>query len=182
VKLLKVQDGRLVFHIGKLELRMFGLVLRCYPVLPPEHFRLTGTARQQLSEHQKLLDEFMAAHREENRRHVREFLDKKDRFKAEKRGLRFLLSGEELEWLLQVLNDIRVGSWLQLGSPDQEQSRRLEVTPETAPHLWALNVAGQFQMTLVEAAQMRSRVPEVKARPAPKKPKPRRRRRGPESN
>ena len=40
-------------------------------------------------------------------------------------GLQLTLSGPEIEWLLQVLNDVRVGSWIALGSPDPESGKKI---------------------------------------------------------
>ena len=64
------------------------------------------------------------------------------------------LSGSELEWLLQVLNDIRVGSWIILGSPEQWFEA---ATPQTAPHLWAMELAGAFEMAFLPAVEGRNR-------------------------
>jgi len=49
--------------------------------------------------------------------------------------------------LLQVLNDVRIGSWIELGSPE----RPLEALgAKTAPAVWAMEMAGAFQMSLLE--------------------------------
>jgi hypothetical protein len=61
------------------------------------------------------------------------------------------LSGEQLEWLLQVLNDIRVGSWVQLGSPDTDTVRRGGLTPEEARAVAAMDMSAYFQSGLLEA-------------------------------
>ena len=42
------------------------------------------------------------------------------RFTWRKTGCRLSLSQADLEWLLQILNDIRVGSWVILGSPEEK--------------------------------------------------------------
>jgi hypothetical protein len=57
----------------------------------------------------------------------------------------------EAEWLLQVLNDIRVGSWLRLGSPDRTEEFMAALSEQTAPYFWAMEVSGHFQMVLVHA-------------------------------
>jgi hypothetical protein len=65
-------------------------------------------------------------------------------------GARLSLSPAEAEWFMQVLNDIRVGSWILLGSPD---GKPLELTPEKAPHFVAMERAGYFQMQLLAALE-----------------------------
>jgi hypothetical protein len=62
-----------------------------------------------------------------------------------------------MEWLLQVLNDVRVGSWLLLGSPDGPAETLAKLSHETASHFWSMEVAGQFQMVLINA--MNRRIP-----------------------
>jgi hypothetical protein len=49
---------------------------------------------------------------------------------------------------MQVLNDVRVGSWVILGSPDKKPA---ELNATTAPHFLAMEMAGYFQMQLLEA-------------------------------
>ncbi|HVY70208.1 MAG TPA: hypothetical protein VHH73_09790, partial [Verrucomicrobiae bacterium] len=61
-------------------------------------------------------------------------------------------NAEELEWLLQILNDIRVGSWVRLGAPDLDMVKP-EVTPDNLRYAWALDVSGCFQAALLRAIE-----------------------------
>ncbi len=70
------------------------------------------------------------------------------RFEDLETGCRLSLGQADLEWLLQILNDIRVGNWILLGSPEE---RREVLNAKTAPHLWAMEMAGWFEMSLLEA-------------------------------
>jgi hypothetical protein len=70
------------------------------------------------------------------------------RFKPAETGARLSLSPAEVEWVLQVLNDVRVGSWIILGSPDE---KRTELNERTAPHFAAMETAGYFEAQLLEA-------------------------------
>jgi hypothetical protein len=49
-----------------------------------------------------------------------------------------------------MLNDIRVGSWVALGSPE---GRVPAVDEDTAHHLLAMEIAGFFQMNLLAAVE-----------------------------
>jgi hypothetical protein len=55
----------------------------------------------------------------------------------------------ELDWLLQVLNDIRVGSWLRLGSP--ADPHRLELTKNNWDDFVALEFCGFMQSVLLRS-------------------------------
>jgi len=69
---------------------------------------------------------------------------------------RLKLSAPQMEWLLQVLNDIRVGSWLVLGEPDEKKGKPIEVNDENARYYAAMEFCGLFQMTLLDALQQSS--------------------------
>ena len=149
MKLVKATKGRLIFELGQREKRSLPQILMLYPCVPSGHHVLSKSGRVPDREgNQRLLDEALAEQREENRRQVRALLADPRRFEQTGAGARLSLSPTEVEWLMQVLNDIRVGSWVILGSPDQKPA---EVTPANARHFLAMEMAGYFQMQLLEA-------------------------------
>jgi hypothetical protein len=76
-------------------------------------------------------------------------LNEPTRFRETDAGLRFTLTASEMEWLLQVLNDVRVGSWLALGEPEELEIP--EVNRTNAPYLLAMESAGYFESALLDA-------------------------------
>ena len=56
-----------------------------------------------------------------------------------------------MEWLLQVINDVRVGCWVKLGRPELEPVRRKKLTADEARTMSALELSGFFQMVLLGA-------------------------------
>ena len=64
-----------------------------------------------------MLDEALAEQRKENKQLVEKFLADADRFQETEGDVRMTLTAGEIEWLLQVLNDVRVGNWILLGRP-----------------------------------------------------------------
>src|SRR5262249_1175988 len=101
---------------------------------------------------QHLLDEALAEQRTENHKLLQNFLSDPLRLVPIKKpgddGFRLTVSPGEFEWLLQILNDIRVGSWIKLGSPE---GPKLVLNAATMPHVWAMEASGQFQMQLLAA-------------------------------
>jgi hypothetical protein len=151
VKLIRTSKDRLLFHLGKREKELLFRLLMIYPRIPAAHQPLSKSGRlpdQPAS--QRLLDEALAEHRAENKKQLQVLLADPARLAEDQTGWRLSLSSPELEWLLQVLNDVRVGSWVILGSPEQ---RREVVNAKTAPHLWAMEMAGAFQMEFLEAME-----------------------------
>jgi len=154
VKLIKREGENFVLHIGKRERRLLFEVLKLYPLVPAAHHRVSQTAKQ-MDEHQTLLEEALAERRQENKRQLVAMLREEQRFKETDTGYRLTLSAPQMEWLLQVLNDIRVGSWLILGEPDEKKGKPVALTSENARHYAAMEFCGLFQMTLLDAVEQR---------------------------
>lgn len=151
MKLIRLKGGDFVFQIAPREKLLLLQVLRLYPLLPSTYFRLSKTAdAAEIQADQLMLEEALAEQRKENRRHLDELLREPGRFVAGPNGLRFSLRATHVEWLLQVLNDIRVGSWLMLGSPDKA-GRPIALNEQTALYFWSMEMSGFFQLALLEA-------------------------------
>ena len=76
MKLIRTKRDKLVFEISLSEKRLLFEVLKLYPLISPTHHRLTKSARTaKHDENQRLLEESLAAQREENRKKVRAMLD-----------------------------------------------------------------------------------------------------------
>jgi hypothetical protein len=149
VKLIQATRSRLVFHLGQRENRLLRQVLKLYPRVPSAHQKLSKSSRLPDAEaNQRLLDEALAERRAENKKHLQALLADPRRFAHTETGGRLSLSPAEVEWVLQVLNDIRVGSWIILGSPDE---KRPELNERMAPDFAAMETAGYFEVQLLEA-------------------------------
>jgi hypothetical protein len=158
VKLIQADQDQFVFHLGNREKRLLFEILKLYPLIPAAYPRVSKSAKdlaQKASQH--LLEEALAAQRRESKKQVLAMLHEPARFRQTESGFRLTLSPPQMEWLLQVLNDIRVGSWINLGSPDTEQGEKLPLDEETAPHLWVMEAAGHFEMALLDATSGRER-------------------------
>jgi hypothetical protein len=120
-------DGRLVFRFERTEREMFTRILDLFPVQQGAMREIMDNVNaQDLLE--KALREQRNKLREEGERLVRangelaidaefnEFWDLK-------------LSEVEIEWVLQMLNDVRVGIWTQIGSPNPSHELKIKGEP-----------------------------------------------------
>ena len=149
MKLVRSTRTRLLFHLGQRETGLLLQILRLYPRVPPAHQQLTRSGQLPDREaNQRLLDEALAEQRAENRKQLLALLADPRRFARIETGSRLSLPSGEVEWLLQVLNDIRVGSWVLLGAPEEKLP---ELNETSAPDFVAMEMAGYFQMHLLEA-------------------------------
>lgn len=148
MKLLRVENERYYFQFGPDEKALFEFLLRLYPVIPSAHQGLSKASAAS-KESQKLLDEALAEQRRENKQHVENLLTDADRFEETEDGITMTLTTGEIEWVLQVLNDVRVGHWILLGSP--EEHPRFNPNAENAAYVLTMEFASMFQMYLLEA-------------------------------
>ena len=148
MKIVRKGD-QFLLEFGRREQQWLVDLLNRYPCVPPARLHLHRSARLPDSS-QRLLDEALAQQRAATKKQVQEWLSDSRRFEQTETGCRVVLSGAEIEWLLQVLNDIRVGSWILLGAPDENLERAL-LNKKTAPHFLAMEMAGHFEMLMLEA-------------------------------
>ena len=139
----------LVFEMNEPEQEVLLETLLLYPLVPSTHHRLSKAAESQSEENQRLLEESLAQQRAENRKELDALLNDPVRFKKVGKNFRLRIKVMELEWLLQVFNDIRVGCWLRLGEPDEDKPPTL--TPENIRFGFAMEVSGMFQSALLAA-------------------------------
>jgi hypothetical protein len=149
MKFVKSERGKFSFQIARWEREVLFQILALYPLVPVSHHKLSKS--EDRAEDQKFLEESLDAQRKKSRRQVQAMLKAKSRFRQNKRGFRFSLTAEQMEWLLQVLNDLRVGSWLMIGSPAGREEMFAMLNANTAPYYWVMEVAAEFQMDLVKA-------------------------------
>lgn len=152
MKITRTLD-RLVFDLGQRETRAFLATLRLYPRIPPAHHRLSKSGKlPDAAANQRLLDEALAEQRAESKKQLQALPADPKRFAKTETGSRITLTPAETEWLLQVLNDVRVGSWVLLGAPEQKLEVAL-VNKTTARQFWEMEMAGYFEMHLLGALE-----------------------------
>ena len=154
MKLIRRAEDAFVFDMGKREKRLLQEVLKLYPLIPAAHHRVSkGTDATGLADNQKLLDEALGERKQQNKRQLLAMLNEEQRFKETDSGCQLTLSSRQTEWLLQVVNDIRVGSWLVLGEPDEKTGKPIGLNKENARYYAAMEFCGYFQMALLDAFQ-----------------------------
>ncbi len=154
MKRIGADEESVVFQLSARERETLIEILQAYPVVPPAHQQLSRELKDpHLGEYQHLLDEALAEQRAANKRHLQEWLGAPERFQKASSGCRFRLDRADSEWLLQVLNDIRVGHWLLLGSPDPSRLKLNNFRPKMLPIWLAMEMSGYFQMTVLEALE-----------------------------
>lgn len=151
MRLLRVDGDRYQFEMSRRERVLFLALLSRYPMIPLSHHRLSRNSSQIHSSEQSLLEEAMTARRSEFKRRIGQLIDQNDRFRPARDLLHITFTREEIEWLLQVLNDVRVGNWIHIGCPDSDECSRAPTTQEGQSAIPAMELAAYFECQLLEA-------------------------------
>jgi len=151
MKLVRQTKGGWQYQLNQKEADCLRSLLQQYPITAtvPAQISKTDTDPEK-REREKLLNESLAKHRKELKKQATNLLDAK-KFKKVEKGCWLTLNSGEREILLQILNDIRVGSWHELGEPDDLDS---EPTPRSERELVFYNLmdlAGYFEAALLRA-------------------------------
>lgn len=150
MKLIEKTTEGLTFQVSRREKVLLVGVLQLYPILPDDyHHQPKAGDDAKLKEAGELLNEALLGETSENKARVLNFIQDHQRFEETEAGILLRLKTDEVEWVLQVLNEIRVGSWRSLGSPSGEIDA--ETMIKKAPSIWAMELTGRFQHLLLVA-------------------------------
>ena len=154
MKRVSADEQAVVFQLRAPEHDALLDILQTYPVVPPAHHSVSKKLNDEhTADYQHLLDEALAEQRTANQKQLHAWLSTTERFKKNKAGYRFTLERADSEWLLQVLNDIRVGHWLRLGSPEPGELKPQHLDAQQLPAWLMMEMSGYFQMSVLEALE-----------------------------
>jgi hypothetical protein len=152
VKFVRRASGQLIFHLSRREHELLVDLLHLYPLLPTRHHRLSRSADPDaIQADQRLLEDSMASRKAAGREQLRELLGDGRLLRRHGSGYQLMLPLDQSEWFLQVLNDVRVGSWVQLGCPDEQAQRPVELTFANARLYLTMELCGAFQYLVLQA-------------------------------
>ena len=150
MKLVSSADGCWQYHLRANEAEILRSLLGEFP--------FTGTGEARISmvdtepetlEREKWLNESLQEHRQELKKMAATLLAP-ERWEKQSSGYRLKLDAGAREQLLQILNDIRVSLWQELGAPES-----LDVDPQSLSQRelvmrQIMELAGFFQMNLLD--------------------------------
>jgi hypothetical protein len=152
MKVVRRQKEKIFFEFSHKEKILWLAILKLFPLVPKSHHRLSKNREiPDHEENQRLLEESLQQQQHENRQLLTTLLGDPGRFKPCEAGFKFSLARSEIEGLLQVLNDVRIGSWIALGSPDLEREKQLAINAQSLMHLQRMELAGMFETFFLNA-------------------------------
>ena len=122
-------------------------LLSMYPLVPAAHHRLTKDRKlPQREENQQLLDDALKAQRQQNKKEILALISEPGRFTEKDGASQAAFSRADLEWLLQAVNDVRIGCWIARGSPGYEPKKKIAPGSKAMRHAMFMEIAGAFEM------------------------------------
>jgi hypothetical protein len=156
MKLIKVATGtgstpsEYTFGLSASERRLLPTILDLYPLLNSDFHRLSrGSLPAKRKGDEEMLKESMIERRREFRKQLNVFLHRR----CWHHSVPLTVTEIDIDWLLQVLNDLRVGSWTLLGQPTDTGAFPDLGDPVRLKHFTAMEVAGHWQSFLLEVLE-----------------------------
>ena len=153
MRLLSRNETELVFELTTVEYELVGFTLRAFPVPhePPSGSR-SPTSGEKSGPDPALLEEILREGKRDLLTRLEQFLETQPPPTPE--GIRRLrLARSDVDWFLQVVNDVRVGSWYALGCPEEAEEDGLSINGDNVHHKIRLSVAGQVICRLLDALE-----------------------------
>ena len=153
MKARRLDDGGLSVLLDQREWRIFSALLAQYASgldrpLPTSH----SSEDPVIEESNTWLREMQATHRQNLVRRAAAWLEAGSTPSQEDASQKMLrLSGHDVEWMLQVFNDLRVSHWMLLGCPNEADLKGEKWTEAQLPSVWSMGLCGMFQSVLLQA-------------------------------
>lgn len=152
MRVFEKTDSALVLELGVAETDFLKQILLDYPLVANESRRFSAFANaDEFRENAQLLQSSLDEHAQTNRAKLRAWLASPETWKSFPERTLLSLKTEDGSWFLQILNDLRVGSWQKLDCPEPEEFESIELDRENAHPLLAMKVSGFLQTLILNA-------------------------------
>jgi hypothetical protein len=149
MKLVRQTKDGWQYQLNPAETNCLRSLLNQFPITTSATGKISRTdSDPQTVDREKLLNESLADHRDKLKKRARSLIGA-DKFKARDKNWLLCINSEEREFLFQILNDIRVGSWRALGEPENLEPQTPNPTKTEKIFHNIMNLAGYFEHKLV---------------------------------
>lgn len=154
MKVIRQQDGHFEIRMDEEEWVALSDLLAQYPLTPPDHHSLNSKTNPDpdLVESDQWLRDSVSNHHLDRENQIKQWIQ---RVQPVEKGnhLEYQVSfaPERADWLIEILNDLRVGSWKALNCPTPEALSEQSWKSEDWPKLWTMEASGMYQSILLKA-------------------------------
>ena len=156
MKLVKKTNRSWQYLLSQNEADLLRGLVEKFPFTADSHAKISRTDMDsKATGREKLLNESLAEHRQELQKLALNLLAGKQ-WKKSGKDCRLTLNFEAREILLQILNDIRIGCWRELGEPEDLESKPTPASLKKLAHQNLMDLAGYFEHSLLEGDNSRT--------------------------
>lgn len=152
MKLIGVKEDQLKFQFTAQEKDLFLASLSFYPLLNPDFHHLSRNPDEKIQAEQELLRAAMEEERSSNKKALNEFVDNLG-WSGHEKQFTLDVSVEQVDWLLRVLNDVRVGAWDIVGRPDEKTRKEFDLQSKNSHYYGVMELSGFFQSAFLQALE-----------------------------
>lgn len=144
---------RFLFEISPHEKDILDGAIRRYPLTSVNYSRARNPSpgKPPPESSEQLLEEALAEQKSQIKKSVEAFWNDPGHVRQSNSGYQLALSAEQIELLLQVLNEIRVGCWTRLGSPEDLARYVIPVEEGCLEDYLGMELCGLFENLLLES-------------------------------
>ncbi|MBL9135608.1 MAG: hypothetical protein JNK85_07060 [Verrucomicrobiales bacterium] len=153
MKLVERIEDRLVFELGAREYTLLERLLSFYPLRPEGAPTLSRSGGERMADAATLLGDALREQRVELAAWISSRLTEGEALLRAGSAWRLTLTLTEVDALLRVFNELRVGAWTRLGSPEDLREEVAATAPGQAPFYVIMTLAGQFEIFLLHALE-----------------------------
>ncbi|HAM71272.1 MAG TPA: hypothetical protein DCM86_06480 [Verrucomicrobiales bacterium] len=153
MKLLSKTEDQFLFQLSELEDVFLRMTLSAFPVGGQGWPGGRASGTPQAAPDAALLAESLGEVRRDQARAVDSFLKSQPPPADGTPGRLMRLPRGDVDWMLQVLNEVRVGSWYALGCPEEEDERKYHNSSESVPHVIRYDFSGWMIAVLLAALE-----------------------------
>lgn len=151
MKFITKENNRWVFEFNEDEWILFLEAVSLYPVVDFSKVKLSKSIEEQhLEQSLKLLSEVLKEQADENQKVLQSIVVMGNNAERVDDRFELALTGEQMDTLLQILNDVRIGTWQLLGCPDYKGLELLAKTEKRVMYL-IMEICAYFQSRILDA-------------------------------
>ncbi len=150
MKVTEVTDASITLEFTPEEAEFFKLVLLSYPLTLDQPKQISRFAESaEIEDANELLAISLREQTFSHKRKLEAWLKSKTVWKSRQNRFLLVVSNDDREWLLQILNDIRIGSWMKMGCPDPIEPEEPDSSTPKSTYYFYMNIAAYIQALIL---------------------------------
>ncbi len=154
MKVIRQEGGQFELQMEEEEWESFSDLLAQYPLTPADHHSLNSKSNPDpdLKESEQWLRDSVSNHQTDREAQIKKWIQsiKPSNNDAD---LMYPISfdPERADWLIEILNDLRVGSWMSLDCPSADELSGKSWESKGWPRIWIMEASGMYESILLQA-------------------------------